>query len=269
MHALHILYIVADFPPQLGTITYEGVSTAGYTGYALVCSTNREAALNPASTLSVQWLDPNGNVIMRGDDFSISGTQGPSSDVNITSRLTFNSLTTSQAGLYTCRTFLTIPGTGIDHQVEYNFTVTVKCECTDKHSRLKLMFNSIFLLTVPVPEVVTIYASRGAPVYEGTVFSLTCLITPNMTGVNTDFTVQRDFTGLATSAADRVTKENTGFQTTLMFHPIAMADGGRYVCSASAISTAQYPNVEASDATMNDTMITISSKFYIIYRMLS
>ena len=263
MHALHILYIVADFPPQLATVTDEGVSNAGYTGYALVCSTIREADLNPASTLSVQWLDPDGNVIMRGDDFSISGTQGPSSDVNITSGLTFNSLTTSQAGLYTCRTFLTIPGTVVSHQVEYNFTVTVKCEYPDKCSRLKLMFNSIFLLTVPVPEVITIYASRGAPIYEGTVFSLTCLITPNMTGVNTDFTVQQDFTGPATSAADRVSRANTKFQTTLMFHPIAMADGGRYACSASTISTAQYPNVEASDATVNDTMITISSKFYI------
>ena len=118
-------------------------------------------------------------------------------------------------------------------------------------------------MAVPVPDVVTIYASRGAPVYEGTVFSLTCLIIPNMTGVNTDFKVQRTFTGPATSAADRVTRANTGFQTTLMFHPIAMADNGSYVCTASAISTAQYPSVEASDATVNDTMITISSKFYV------
>ena len=139
MHALHILYIVADFPPQLGTITYEGVSTAGYTGYTLVCSTNREVHLSQASTLSVQWVDPNGNVIISGDDFSISGTQGPSSDVIITSRLTFNSLTTSQAGLYICRTFLTIPGTVVNYQVEYRFTVTIKCECTDKCSRLKLL----------------------------------------------------------------------------------------------------------------------------------
>ena len=138
MHALHILYFVADFPPQLVTVTDEGVSTAGYTGYALVCTAHREIDLSEESTLTVQWVDLEENVITSGDDFSISGTQGPSRDVNITSRLTFNSLTTSQAGLYTCRTFLTIPGTVIDHQVEYNFTVTVKCESYHKHSRLKL-----------------------------------------------------------------------------------------------------------------------------------
>ena len=104
------------------------MSTAGYTGYALVCTTNREANLNPASTLAVQWLDSDGNMIISGDVFSISGTQGPVDDVSITSRLTFNSLMTSQAGLYTCRTFLTIPGTVVDHRVEHNVTVTVKCE---------------------------------------------------------------------------------------------------------------------------------------------
>ena len=118
-----------DFPPQLVTVTDEGVSTAGYTDYTLVCTANRAADLNPLSTLTVQWLDSEGNEITNGDDFSISGTQEPSSDVNITSRLTFNNiLMTSQAGLYTCRTLLTIPGTVDDHQVEDNFTVTVKCE---------------------------------------------------------------------------------------------------------------------------------------------
>ena len=119
---------------------------------------------------------------------------------------------------------------------------------------------------MPAPEVVTINESREAPIYEGTMFSLTCLITPNMTGVDTDITIQRNFTGPGTS--DRVTSEDAAFQTTLMFHPVAMADDGRYVCSAVAISTSQHPNVEASDAIVNDAMITISSKFYLSkYRM--
>ena len=104
--------------------------TAGYSGYTLFCTTDRDADLNPASTLTIQWLDSDGNVITSGDGFSITGTQGPVNDVNITSRLTFNSLMTSQAGLYTCRTLLTMPGTVVDHVhvVEDNFTVTVKCE---------------------------------------------------------------------------------------------------------------------------------------------
>ena len=251
--------IFADFPPQLVSITDEGVSTAGYAGYTLVCTTNREEDLNPASTLTVQWLDPEGDMITSGGDFSISGTQGPSSDVSITSRLTFNSLTTSQAGLYTCRTFLTIPGTVDNHKVEYNFTVAVKCGF--RHMQYICINSIIIFLTVPAPKVVSISESRGAPVYEGTVFSLTCLITPNMTGVDTDiYTVQRNFAGPRTSAADRVTREDTTFETTLVFRPVAMADSGSYVCSASVMSTPRYPNVETSDAIMNSTVITIISK---------
>jgi hypothetical protein len=83
-----------------------------------------------------------------------------------------------------------------------------------------------------------------------------------MTGVNTDITFQRTFTGPETSAANRITTENAAFQTTLMFRPVAMADDGRYVCSASAVTTSQYPNIEMSDETENNTTITISSEFY-------
>ena len=119
---------IADFPTQLVNVVDEGVSTAGYPAYTLVCTTNREADLNPASTLTIQWLDSDRTVISSGDDFSISGTQGPVNDVSITSRLSFDSLMTSQAGLYTCRTLLTIPGTVVHHVVEDNFTLTVKCE---------------------------------------------------------------------------------------------------------------------------------------------
>ena len=118
------------------------------------------------------------------------------------------------------------------------------------------------MLTVPAPEVVTIYESRNAPIYEGTMFSLTCLITPNMTGVDTDVTIERNFTGPGTSDANRVTSGDTQFQTTLTFRPVAMTDGGRYVCSASAISTPQYPYVKDSMTTMNDSTIGITSKFY-------
>ena len=118
-----------------------------------------------------------------------------------------------------------------------------------------------FVKTVPAPEVVTIQESRGSPIYEGTMFILTCLITPNMTGVDTDITIQRTFTGPGTSAADRVTREDMESQTTLTFRPVVMTDGCIYVCSATAVSTSQYLNVDASDATMNDTTTEITSKF--------
>ena len=83
-----------------------------------------------------------------------------------------------------------------------------------------------------------------------------------MTGVDTDITIERNFTGSRTSDANRVTPEDTQFHTTLTFHPVAMTDGGRYVCSASAISTPQYCYVKDSTTTMNDSAISIASKFY-------
>ena len=166
---------------------------------------------------------------------------------------------TSQAGLYTCRTFLTIPGHVVDHRVEY---IQLHSDCKMWVISWYCVFQwlIIFIITVPASEVVAIYESRGAPICEGTVFSLSCLITPNMTGVNTNITIQQNFTRPGMSAADRVTREDTAFQTILMFRPVTMADDGRYVCSAVAISISQYSNVEASNATVNNTRITISSK---------
>ena len=82
-----------------------------------------------------------------------------------------------------------------------------------------------------------------------------------MTGVDTDITIQRNLTGPGASAANRVTRDDNGSQTTLTFRPVAMTDGGMYVCSATAVSTSQYLYVDASDATMNDTTTEITSKF--------
>ena len=80
------------------------------------------------STLTVQWLDPDGRIV-DGDSFRVNGAQGPSSDVVLTSKLTFLNLSTSQSGQYTCRSLLTIPGTSIsNHPVHSSFSVEVNCE---------------------------------------------------------------------------------------------------------------------------------------------
>ena len=73
-----------------------------------------QADLPPTSTLAVQWLDPRGNVISSGGNFTTSGV-GPTTDIRLISRLVFNSLYTSQAGDYTYKTLQTIPETGINH----------------------------------------------------------------------------------------------------------------------------------------------------------
>ena len=125
---MHILY--TDFPTQLVYVTTEGISAAGFSGYTLMCNTSREPDLPPISTLAVEWLDPRGNVISSGENFTIS-TAGPTNDVGLTSRLVFNSLYTSQAGVYTCRTLQTIPGFVDNHPELFAFTVQVKCEHSD------------------------------------------------------------------------------------------------------------------------------------------
>ena len=75
----------------------------------------------------MQWLDPNGGAVADGVNFTISGS-GPTTNAVLTSRLTFNTLYTSQAGQYTCRTLQTIPGIVTDHPEPVTFTVVVKCE---------------------------------------------------------------------------------------------------------------------------------------------
>jgi hypothetical protein len=108
-------------------VTTEGISTAGFSGYTLICNTSREPDLSSTTTLAVEWLDPRGNFISSGENFTISGV-GPTTDVRLISRLVFSSLYTSQAGVYTCRTFQTIPGTVINHPEPMTFPIQVKCE---------------------------------------------------------------------------------------------------------------------------------------------
>ena len=128
----HIIIIIlifnTDFPTQfVDPITVEGTSIAGFSNYTLICNTRRESALQPSTTLAVQWLDPMGNVISNGANFTITGS-GPTTNSFLTSRLTFSRLYTSQAGEYTCRTFQTIPGTVTNHTEEVSFTILVKRE---------------------------------------------------------------------------------------------------------------------------------------------
>ena len=121
-------FLIIGFPTQfVNPITAEGISTAGFSGYTLICNTSREPDLPPTSTLAVQWFDPRGNIISSGESFTIYGA-GPTNNVSLISRLVFNSLYTSQAGVYTCRTLQTIPGTVINHPEPLTFPVQVRCE---------------------------------------------------------------------------------------------------------------------------------------------
>ena len=125
---MYMYSLSTGFPTQfVDDIAVEGVSLAGFSGYTLICNTSREPDLPSTSNLTVEWLDPRENIISNGENFTISGA-GSTNDVGLISRLVFNSLYTSQAGVYTCRTLQTIPGTVTNHPELVTFPVQVKCE---------------------------------------------------------------------------------------------------------------------------------------------
>ena len=117
----------SDFPPHNASIYDDGDSSAGSSNYVLACFVQREGDLSNSSTLAVKWLSPNGSVISSGDNFTVSDA-GPTNASRLTSRLSFANMYTSQAGTYTCRSLLTIPGTVNDHPYSVPFTVKLKCK---------------------------------------------------------------------------------------------------------------------------------------------
>jgi hypothetical protein len=102
----------------------------------------------------------------------------------------------------------------------------------------------------------------------GTSFSLICIITPNTTGVDTDFAVESSITGNGIHDTDRVSVsprpvtvgENT-FETTVMFTHLLEADTGAYNCSAYVTSPPSLPNVITSDLTSGLESISVGRKY--------
>ena len=121
-----VIFNFLGVPPPLVNITDEGEPIAGHSDYALICIIERDPELSSLSILALEWLDPSGNVITSGINFTVSGS-GPTNDTVIKSRLSFSNLYTSQAGVYVCRGLLTIPGTDTNHSIEAIFAVHVKC----------------------------------------------------------------------------------------------------------------------------------------------
>ena len=100
----------------------------------------------------------------------------------------------------------------------------------------------------------------------GTSFSLTCIITPNTTGVDTDFMVESSNVGNGLSDTDRVSVSpqpasvgESTFETTVAFSHLLEADAGAYNCSAY-ITSPSLPNVITSDSTPGSESISIGRK---------
>ena len=109
--------------------------------------------------------------------------------------------------------------------------------------------------------------SRNSTLYAGTNFSLTCLITPNTTGVDTDFTVESVVTGPGTSQSSRVSISqpmSVGggvYETVAMFGHLVEGDSGSYNCSAAISSSVA--NIVTSDSIFSSVTIEVGRKKFI------
>ena len=118
---------------------------------------------------------------------------------------------------------------------------------------------------VPAPIMpLTFRRSRTTTLNAGTTFSLTCLITPNTTGVDTGFTVQSSVIGPGISDMDRVTVSRPAlvgggtYETTVTFNCLREGDIGSYNCSAMV--TSSQPNVMTSDPTSGSESVDVGRK---------
>ena len=125
---------------------------------------------------------------------------------------------------------------------------------------------------MPAPiSPLTFRRSRNTTLNAGTSFSLTCIIIPNTTGVDTDIRVESSIVGNGVPDTDRVSVsprpvsvgENT-FETTVTFSHLLEADAGAYNCSAYITSPLSLPNVITSDFIADSEPINIGRKFLII-----
>ena len=242
----------------------EGPSIAGFSGYTLICNTSKEPDLVSTSTLAVQWLDQRGSIIRDGVNFTISGS-GPTTDTVLTSRLTFNNLYTSQAGVYTCKTLLSIPGTINNHPELTQFTVYVKRELNQLHFSLivKAIVNSFY--TVPAPlSPLMFHRSSHATLSAGLFFSLACVVRTSIYGVDTIFMVQSSITGPGISDTNRVNISKlvsigeSIYEKIVTFSYLIEADSGSYNCSA--FITSSYAYVIASDSISTSESISVERK---------
>ena len=111
----------------------------------------------------------------------------------------------------------------------------------------------------------TFRRSRNTTLNAGTSFSLTCIIIPNTTGVDTDIIVESSIVGNGISDTDRVSVsarpvsvgENI-FETTVTFSYLLEADTGAYNCSAYVKSAPSLPNVISSDSSSGLESISVS-----------
>ena len=106
--------------------------------------------------------------------------------------------------------------------------------------------------------------NRDGVLYEGTKYNFKCVVTPNRTGVDTDFIVNATVRGPRTSSdMDRiivssVTMNGSNYEIRVEFRALRLEDNGIYNCSAVSMSKSRY--VITSEMSIRNWTLRVNGK---------
>ncbi len=119
---------MSAFPPQIIQVQPQVIEVlAGETSF-LFCNASRQSTLSPSTTMEIFWLSSRNEITSTTSDIILAGDITSTTNLVITSSLTFTHVRTSQARSYTCVVNMTIPGVVVYHQVARSVTLNVQCE---------------------------------------------------------------------------------------------------------------------------------------------
>jgi len=243
-----------------------GVPAAG-SSFTITC-----VALKSASGFSqspqVSWTSPSGGIVTSGGGLTLASPMTDS--LRTTQALTFDTLSTAEAGVYTCDASLSSSALTSPYQTNETHTVQVSGESL--HINNTLCFSSVFLVilyAVPTPRI-TLTSNTGQYISDNTVI-FTCTITLAST-VNSGEMVSTSWSGpngqLINSSS--VTLSNVrsiaseSYQSSLTITGFVPAvHNGNYRCNGSVTSMSSYVTGTSTSAT---TSVMISGTSFIFYR---
>ena len=117
-----------------------GPVEAGSAGLTLTCTVT-EVTSGLTNMPSAHWMGPSGSVTS-GDDIVVTETF--SNDTTVTVTLSFSSLHTSHAGLYTCQGTVVSPA-AVDDVTSTPEIVTVSCKCCGCSLCIDVMYECMCL----------------------------------------------------------------------------------------------------------------------------
>ena len=220
--------------PVKFVITTSGTNIAG-ANYSLVCSaTVTESSILPA----ISWLDPMNNTVT--DHEMVTATDG-------TSTLTFNQLSVSYAGTYTCTAV-------VDDEVRaMTIMLNVLGELCTSHGETQIMHGVSFLFC-PDPIINVRVDIDVVTTMSGSTYSLNCTVTgaEMLTGSTTYQWFKND---------DMVVGQKV---KTYSITPLSFTDAGGYTCQAIIMS-----NLLSGPITMissNSINITLTCTYVSLFR---